>query len=193
MVINYFRPSSLFHSSSRFLFSLMTKRVLSMEEMNQVMRWMRIWPYIVFPSSSSPTTILLCVITDSVAGSNQERGHRHLKQRENNICCQEVILTFSFHSSPNTHPHKNDRKSEQQCFTLSMRIELSKGPMWGPVDVGCWGNVIIIIQRRNLTSMHPLGLIIEQSYVEWGGRDSFAWEMPQEWLAMLHCSISPLL
>lgn len=101
----------------RFLLCLMTEGVLSLEEMNQVMRWMRIWPYIGFPSSSPPP-VLSHVITESAAGRNQQRGHGYLKQNENNICSQQVILKFSFHSSPNTHHRKDEKRSEQPCFIL---------------------------------------------------------------------------
>lgn len=75
-----------------------------------------------------------------------------------------------------------------------MRTELPGGPTRGPVDMGCQGNVIVIIQRRRLTSVHPLeGCIIEQSHAELGGRDLFAWETPEEWLSVLCCSVSLLL
>ena len=100
-----------------------------------------------------PPPTVLCVITLSAAGSHQRRRHRYLKQSESNIFCQEVIFTFSFHSSPNTHPHK-DARSDQPCFTLSMSTE---GLMCGPADVGRWGNIITIIQGRCLTSVHPPG------------------------------------
>lgn len=98
-------------------FCVMTKGAPSLEEMNQVMRWMRIWPYIGF-SSSSPSPILSRVITESVAGSTQQKGHRYLKQKEHDMPCQQVIWTFSLHSSPNTHPRWDEKRSEQPCFTL---------------------------------------------------------------------------
>lgn len=153
------------------------------------MRWMRIWPYTGF-SSSFPPPILSHVITESVAGNNQQGGHRYLKPKENNICCQQIILTFSFHPSPNTHPHKDENRPEQPCFILCEN-SLSKGWMHVhiPVDMGCWGNVIIIIQRRYLICAPSRG----QSHVEVGERDLFAWEMPEEWLSVLHCSIRPSL
>ena len=85
-------------------------------------KWTKWWgewesdPTQVFPLPPPPP-ILSHVITESVAGSNQQRGHRYLKPKEN-IFCQQIILTFSFHPSPNTHPHKDENRTEQPCFIL---------------------------------------------------------------------------
>lgn len=124
MVINYFRPSSLsplppvpFLPDDKG--SSEHGRNEPSDEVNEDLT-----PHSFFFFLPTPT--LLCIITESVAGSNQQRGHGYLKQRENNICSQEVIFTFSFHSSPNAY---EDERRERPCFTLSTRTALPMGPM----------------------------------------------------------------
>ena len=61
------------------------------------MKWRKIWPSIGLFFLFFPLPILLRVITDSVAGSNPLRMHRHLELRDN-TCSQEVIWTCGIHS-----------------------------------------------------------------------------------------------
>lgn len=100
-------------TSTQFSFSLMTNRILNMEEMNQVMRWTRTWPYLVF---LLPPTILLCVITELAAGSNQQRCAEPGSNERAMSAARDAVLTHSFHPIPNTHPSGDREKKHTAMF-----------------------------------------------------------------------------
>lgn len=116
-------------------------------------RWWGEWePDLHRISSSSPAPVLSRVVSESVAGSNQQRGHRYLTQKENaGHCHKESELSVFIPAL--TRILSRMRKE------VSSPVSLCGGtgcPRAGcivhlPTDSGFWGNVIITIQRRPLT------------------------------------------